>query len=399
MPDLSREVSVFSVWSRTFAAAAFLLLCFVSALGQNLAIDPAGKLLTDKIGDYRAGAPPQAKQTVLVEESITRNSITSGASRDYVSKDGRRFSVSLMTSASDSAAYAAFTEGRRAAESSGNEGGTADANVGTAAYYFWDGTQNDLVFFKGRANVYILDDGKSRDPAALMNFGQALADTLDKGAGEIPVLVKHLPDWQNVRLPLYIVSLDTLKERYGDASVFSVVSFEGGAEAVSANYGTQGLVIIEFNTPQAATEQSRKITAKIQELRSQALSAPSAYRRVGNYAVFVFDAPNEQAANQLIDQVKYQQVVQWLGENPFAYEQETREFTETTLGVLVAVVKTSGLALVGCLAVGGFFGALLFVRRRAQQRAIEAYVDGGAMLRLNIDELTPEKDPARLLES
>ncbi len=232
-----------------------------------------------------------------------------------------------------------------------------------------------------------------------MNFGRALADTLDKGAGEIPVLVKHLPDWQSVRLPLYIVSVDTLKERYGAASVFSVVSFEGGAEAVSANYGTQGLVIIEFNTPQVATEQSSKIAAKIQELRSQALSAPTAYRRVGNYAVFVFDAQSEQAANQLIDQVKYQQVVQLLGENPFAYQEATREFTETTLGVLVAVVKTSGLALVGCLAVGGFFGALLFARRRAQQRAIESYVDGGAMLRLNIDELTKENDPARLLES
>lgn len=390
---------MFSVWSRTFVAAAFLLLFFVPAFGQSLPIDPAGKLLPDKLGEYRAATAPQSKQTVLFEESIKRNSITSGASRDYVSKDGRRFSVSLMTTVSDSAAYAEFTEGRRAAESSGNEGGTADASVGTASYYFWDSTQNDLAFFKGRANAYILDDGKSRDTRALMSFGRALADALDKGAGEVPVLVKHLPDWQNVRLPLYIVSVDTLKERYGDASVFSVVSFEGGAEAVSANYGTQGLVIIEFNTPQVATEQSTRIAAKIQELRSQGLSAPSAYRRVGNYAVFVFDAPSEQAANQLIDQVKYQQVVQWLGENPFAYQEATREFTETTLGVLVAVVKTSGLALVGCLAVGGFFGALLFARRRAQQRAIDAYVDGGAMLRLNIDELTTEKDPARLLES
>ena len=124
---------------------------------------------------------------------------------------------------------------------------------------------------------------------------------------------------------------------------------------------------------------------------------PTAYRRVGNYAVFVFDAPNPEAANRLIDQVKYQQVVQWLGHNPFAYEQATREFTETTLGVLVAVVKASGLALVACLAAGGFFGALLFRFRRAQQRAREAYADSDAMLRLNLDELTPENDPGRLL--
>jgi uncharacterized protein (DUF1330 family) len=176
-----------------------------------------------------------------------------------------------------------------------------------------------------------------------------------------------------------------------------VVSFEGGAEAVVANYDTQRLVIIEFNTASLATDNNQRITARIQELRNQGQPVPTAYRRVGNYAVFVFDAPSEQAANQLIDQVKYQQVVQWLGENPFAYEQATREFTETTLGVFVAVVKASGLALVTCFAVGGFLGALLFSFRRAQQRAKEAYSDSDAMLRLNLDELTPESDPARLL--
>ncbi len=150
---------MFSVWSRIFVvSASFLLLFFVPAVGQSLPIDPAGKLLSDKIGEYRAVTPPQPKQTVLFEESIKRNSITSGTSREYVSKDGRRFTVSLMTAASDSAAYAEFTEGRRTAESSGNEGGTADAAVGTAAYNFWDGAHNYLAFFKGRANAYVLDD-------------------------------------------------------------------------------------------------------------------------------------------------------------------------------------------------------------------------------------------------
>jgi hypothetical protein len=79
------------------------------------------------------------------------------------------------------------------------------------------------------------------------------------------------------------------------------------------------------------------------------------------------------------------------------YERALREFTQTTLGVFVNVVKGSGLALVSCLAVGGLFGGFLFIRRRAQQREAEAYSDAGAMLRLNLDEMTPEVDPARLL--
>jgi hypothetical protein len=275
---------------------------------------------------------------------------------------------------------------------------TSTTNVGTADFSYWDSLHNRLSFFKGKVFASVQDDGKSRDMTAITNFATALAGMLDKGDGEIPVLVKHLPDWQNVQSRvLYAVSPDTLKTASGNQPVFDVVSFEGGAEAVVANYDTQRLVIIEFNTASLATDNNQRITARIQELRNQGQPVPTAYRRVGNYAVFVFDAPSEQAANQLIDQVKYQQVVQWLGENPFAYEQATREFTETTLGVFVAVVKASGLALVTCFAVGGFLGALLFSFRRAQQRAKEAYSDSDAMLRLNLDELTPESDPARLL--
>jgi hypothetical protein len=222
------------------------------------------------------------------------------------------------------------------------------------------------------------------------------------GESDIPALVKHLPQWESVGLGAsYAVTLNKLKGLLPNQPVFDAVNFEGGAEAVVAQYDSGKLAIIEFNTPQIATTNDQNIAAKVNELRAAippvGTSVPPVYRRVGNYAVFVFDAPNEQAANQLIDQVKYQQVVQWLGENPFSYEQATREFTETTLGVLVGVVKTSGLALVACLAVGGFFGALLFNFRRAQQRAREAYSDSDAMIRLNLDELTPERDPDRLL--
>jgi hypothetical protein len=61
------------------------------------------------------------------------------------------------------------------------------------------------------------------------------------------------------------------------------------------------------------------------------------------------------------------------------------------------VVKASGLSLLLCLAAGSFIGALLFSRRRAQQRHAEAFSDAGGMLRLNIDEITPQPDRAKLI--
>jgi hypothetical protein len=259
------------------------------------------------------------------------------------------------------------------------------------------------LFAKGSAFVSVNREApKPSEPQALVGISKAFAETLDKGEGEIPVLVKHLPDWPNVQQRvLYAIDPNTLKNAFSNQPVLDVVSFEGGAEAVVANYDSSKLVIIEFNTARIAGDNDWNIRTKINELRGPnqpvGTPVPTAYRRVGNYSVFVFDAPNERAANQLIDQVKYQQVVQWLGENPYLYEDAQREFVETTLGVFVAVVKGSGLALVSCFAIGGIFGGLLFIRRRAQQRAAEAYSDAGGMLRLNLDEMTPKTDTSRLL--
>jgi hypothetical protein len=298
---------------------------------------------------------------------------------------------------SDSAAYAVLTQIRKQAETISTTTKAQSMDFGTEGFSFADGDLNNFVaFFKGRVFVVARNESKSPEIQRLTSLARSLSDNLDKGAGEIPVLVKHLPGWQQAQV-LYAVDNETLKKMFSNQPVLDAVSFTGGAEAAAAEYGAQKLVVIEFNTASLATDNDQRIKAKLQELSTQGQAVPSAYRRVGNYAVFVFDAPSAEAANQLIDQVKYQQVVQWLGENPFSYEQATREFTETTLGVLVSVVQTSGLALVGCLAVGGLFGTLLFRSRRAQQRAREAYADSDAMLRLNIDELTPESDPARLL--
>jgi len=358
--------------------------------------DPASKLLPERLGDFRASGRIDLQKNPALGQADQSFGIGSATGKTYVATDGRRYSVSLGEKVSDSAAYAELTQVRNKVEEGHLE--AAGTDVGTAGVSFLNGGARNLVFFKGRVLVAIREEKQSRDSQTLVNFARALAETLDKGAGEVPVLVKHLPDWENVEhRVIYAVSQDTLKNAIANQSVWDTVSFNGGAEAVVANYGSQKMAIVEFNTASLATENDQRIKTRLQELSGQGQPTPTAYRRVGNYAVFVFDAPNEQTANQLIDQVKYQQVVQWLGENPFSYEQATREFTETTLGVLVGVVKTSGLALVACLAVGGFFGALLFNFRRAQQRAKEAYSDSDAMIRLNLDELTPESDPARLL--
>ena len=113
--------------------------------------------------------------------------------------------------------------------------------------------------------------------------------------------------------------------------------------------------------------------------------------------MFVFDAPDESTAKKLLDEVKYEQVVQWLGENPNILKEAEKRYINTTLGVLISVLKASGYALILCFGLGGLVGGLLFSYRRSHQRD-QAYSDAGGMLRLNLDDLTgAETNPARLL--
>jgi hypothetical protein len=208
--------------------------------------------------------------------------------------------------------------------------------------------------------------------------------------------VKHLPNWESVQKQAkYVVTLDDLQRVVPDQPVLDAVSFEGGTEAVAASYGRSQLAIIEFGTPQFSVDNDQRIVAKIQELKAQSQTAPTAYRRVGNYSVFVFNGTDEASANQLIDQVQYQKTVQWLGEDPHLYQKLQRYFTETSAGVLVAVLKSSGLSLIACLAIGGLFGFLLFRQRRAQSAS--AYSDAGGSVRLNLDQLTDTHNHSRLL--
>lgn len=266
-------------------------------------------------------------------------------------------------------------------------------DYGTAGF----ARESEIMFFKGTHLVRVRSL-KAADAASLAAVAREFAGTIDKGEADIPVLIKHLPNpLEAQKDAVFLHSFRDLSKLGLQQGVLSVIESQGNADAALANYGQAKVLVVEFNTPQLAKDNDERIIARINELWKLGEPAPTAYRRVGNYSVFVFDAPDEQSAKALIDQVKYEQVVQWLGENPYIIKQAEQHYVNTTLGVLVAVVKASGYALLACLGLGGLAGALLFTRRRAQQSQ-NAFSDAGGMLRLNLDELTPETNPARLLQ-
>lgn len=208
----------------------------------------------------------------------------------------------------------------------------------------------------------------------------------------IPVLIKHLPDWENVRATtVFARSTDELRAALGDRPVLNTIDWAAGTEAVTAQYGAGRLLIVEYSSPQGSVDADARFTQAL------AGDGSAVYRRIGNYNAIVFDAADAAAANALLDQVKYEKQVQWLGNNPFRISAE-RAFVLTTTDIFIStvlvVVLGIGVALVGGVIVG-FFYFRFTDRRRA---GLAAFTDAGGMTRLNLDGFTAPVESERLLQ-
>lgn len=369
------------------ALLALALFVMPTLAGAEVTISEAAKALPDSIDSFRAEGPAAAP----IEGSYLQISGTgefgpvSTAVRSYRNGGGSSVTIEIVRTENDSAAYALLT--RITSRDEIRPGVVGLAGIVSA---------NLIVFCKGGSVVQVRWTRTAGAQDQLLSFSQAFAATLPSGDDEIPVLLMHLPNWQTkVGRSAYAVTLLGLKSVVLNQPVLDSLNFEGGTEAVTANYGQSQLLIVEFTTPQFSVENDQRVAAKIQELRSQGQAVPSAYRRIGNYSVFVFNAVDEKTANELIDQVKYEKVVQWLGEDPHLYARLQRYFALTSAGVLVAVLQGSGLSLLISVGAGALFGVLLFRRRRAQQATL--YSDGGGAVRLNLDDLTATSNSHRLL--
>jgi hypothetical protein len=379
--------------SKLLSAACLLTLLFVNAAAQNPPAKPA-RALPATLGDFRAaGAKPLRDSRQFRPEDFA---VASDEGQNYVGPDGRNFYVRAVKTRSASAAYSLL---------SFFAGGENPSRVGTIEDLGVLGIQEParLSFVKGAAFVEIQDGGDAPVGAsALRAFAKLFAETLEGEAGTPPVLLMHLPDWEKKSAEGvgYAVTLRALQAAAGNRPVLEVLSqdFEDGTtEAVTAKYGDARLVVVEFATPQHSVEGDARINERIAQLRAAGQPAPTQYRREGNYSVFVFDAPDAAAAEQLISGVKYEKDVRWLGRNPHADEIAARHYTQTMGSMLLTTIITAGAAILACLGVGGLIGGVIFLRRRAQSTEREVFSDAGGMLRLELEDLNTPSVRTKLI--
>ena len=251
------------------------------------------------------------------------------------------------------------------------------------------------LFFRFIASIYIVllvvNGVFAQDNNALQSKSQGVSEKED-----VPALVMHLPDWENARnRAAYILNPNDLPKALGERPVFDLIDFAGGTEAVAAPYPQGKLLIVEYSSPQASVDADNKIKQRLAELGQ---NPPIFYRRIGNYNAFVFDAADETGANALLDQVKYEKKIQWLGANPFEYQAAERAFIKTTsdlfIATTLAIVGGLGLSVLAGIVVGIFF----FYLREHKRAGMSEFSDAGGMTRLNLDGLTPQIASDRLLK-
>ncbi len=213
-------------------------------------------------------------------------------------------------------------------------------------------------------------------------------------ADGLPVLIKHLPEWENYReRATFAKTRDELTTVLGNRPVLDAIDFTGGTEAVTAPYGAGNLLIVEYTSPQTSIDADGKFTSILVANADKT----TVYRRIGNYNAFVFDATDAVAANALLDQVKYQKTVQWLGRNPFEISAE-RNFVLSAADLFLSTVLVI-LAGIGIAVFGGLItGYIFFLMRERKRAGMATFTDAGGMTRLNLDGFTPEILPKKFLK-
>ncbi|MBA3352204.1 MAG: hypothetical protein H0U23_07245 [Blastocatellia bacterium] len=200
-----------------------------------------------------------------------------------------------------------------------------------------------------------------------------------------PVLLKHLPDYDRVRTGAALLSDKAdLVRLIPTELVLDTLEFPFGTEAATVDYPQGKLLIVEYTNPQVSVE----VDAGVQQFLAANPDSRFIYRRIGNYNAFVFGTRDAVAAGELLDQVKYEKMVQWLGDDPYLLKRLERYMLTTSRDVMLTTVFVI-LGGLGTALLAGIAAGFIFFQIRDQKRVSRAaFSDAGGLTRLNLDGLS-----------
>lgn len=266
-------------------------------------------------------------------------------------------------------------------------------------FTFIRGTQTKKfpIFYTGSFLVRV--SGDSEDSPESQSLLDALKRNIVSDGGELPSLPFNLPEQGKlIETEKYVIGPLALAKIKEFADLKDVVNFAGGTQAVAANYTTSGsvsLIIIEYHTPQLATDGYGQIQNYLNSLSSQE-KATRLLRRIGNYVVSASNVRDTLTTENLIGSIKYSPKVYWEGKkltdvpirfrppDPLAIEEASQ-----TAKVIIRTFYWIGMMIFGAIVIGFITGGSFFYWRRHRRRKLgldDIFSDAGGTVRLNLDD-------------
>jgi hypothetical protein len=265
----------------------------------------------------------------------------------------------------------------------------------------------------GRHLISIAGGGKENpfDPSLASAF-DLLKTNLAGEPSELPVLPTHLPGQGKVaESEKYLVGPAALAQLKEFSHLKDIINFDGGVEAVAADYqiggGKMSLIIVEYHTPQSATDGYNAALKQFTSL-DQSEKDRSILKRIGNYLVKAVNVSDRPETEKILGQIKYQPKVYWSGQklsdipidfrppDPTAIEAATK-----TIKVVVRSIFWIGFMLASSILLGLIAGGTYFYWRRFRRRRLgidDVFGDTGDTLRLNLDDLILDQKNASIKE-
>lgn len=230
--------------------------------------------------------------------------------------------------------------------------------------------------------------------SAVFSAAQDLAPVAGDFAEDgTPMIVKSLPGPESVHATaVWAKNVEDIEGVIGPQPVLDLINLVRGVEAAAAVYPEGKVLLVEYPTPQFASDAD----ARFQERLATLAGVPSVrYRRIGNYSAFVFDAKDDASANALLDQIRYAKTVQWLGEDP-NYQQKVERYLALSLGnVFIGTLFASVIGVGVAVGLGLIIGLIYFKVEEKKRAARRAFSDAGGMTRLNLDEMTEDVESTK----
>ena len=177
---------MFATFSRYISVFAFVIVSLTVTCAQ--VSDELRQLLPPKVDKFSQVSLPKVIDKTLDPRAFGG---VPPVAAEYRSPTGERFDVSIIRFHSDTDSYALLTQAARQVEERTQRPSQLNRELGTASFHI----PGQISFFKGSSVVHITSSGKDFDHIEDgIALARAIADRIDKGEGDIPPLVKHLPD-------------------------------------------------------------------------------------------------------------------------------------------------------------------------------------------------------------